>query len=56
MILMTEGSRLEDDLTSIKLSTMCALFTAAGKLYNLVLYNSSGSCFAAVERVTENQE
>ena len=58
MILMTEGTRSEDDSTSIKLPTMCALFMAAGEMYNLVIYSSSDPYFAAVERIknTENQK
>lgn len=58
MILMTERTRSEDESTSIKLSTMCALLMEAGEMYNLVIYNSSDPYFAAVKRLKniENQE
>lgn len=54
MILMTEGTRSDDDSTSIKLSAMCALFMEAGDMNNLVTVNSSDPYFAAVERVKKH--
>lgn len=48
MILMTSETSSEHNSTSNKFSAMCALFMAAGELYNKVLYNSSDPYFSSV--------